>query len=88
MSWVKYENESSKLIENVIRHQGNTNKAATDPLCIYGGSITRARVKKMRVALNGLIETMWTENTIQGAKHDELGLEKRQGIVSIIQATR
>ena len=30
----------------------------------------------MQAILNGLIEKMWIENTIQEAKHDELGLEK------------
>ena len=29
---------------------------------------------------------MWTEKAIQDAKHGELGLERRQGIVDIIQA--
>ena len=40
----------------------------------------------MQVALNGLIEQMWTENAIQDARHHELSLERRQGIVGIIQA--
>ena len=39
-----------------------------------------------QTALNGLIEKMWSENTIQDARHDELGLERRQGIVAIIKA--
>ena len=39
----------------------------------------------MQAVLNRLIEKMWTENAIQDAKHDELGLERRQGIVGIIQ---
>ena len=28
---------------------------------------------------------MWTENAIQDARHHEMGLERRQGIVGIIQ---
>ena len=40
----------------------------------------------MQVALNGLIEKMWTENAIQDARYHELGLERKQGIVGIIQA--
>ena len=39
----------------------------------------------MEVALNGLIEKIWTENAIQDIRHDELGLERRQSIVDIIQ---
>ena len=67
-------------------HQGNTIKASSDPLHIHGGPITRARAKKMQAALNGLIEKIWIENAIQDARHHELGLERRQGIVGIIQA--
>ena len=39
----------------------------------------------MQASLNRLIEKMWTENEIQDAKHHELGLERSQCIVSIIQ---
>ena len=53
---------------------------------IYGGLITRARAKMMQAALNGLIEKIWIENAIQDARHLELGLERRQGIVGIIEA--
>ena len=67
-------------------HQGNAIKASRDPLHIHGGPTTRARAKKMQAALNGLIEKIWIENEIQDARHHELGLERRQGIVGIIQA--
>ena len=40
----------------------------------------------MQATLNRLIETMWTENAIHDARHHELGLERRQGIIGIIQA--
>ena len=39
----------------------------------------------MQATLNGLIEKIWIENAIQDAIHHELGLERRQGIVGIIQ---
>ncbi|KAH9705032.1 hypothetical protein KPL70_011714 [Citrus sinensis] len=71
---------------NDENHQGNTIKASSDPLHIHGGPITRARAKKMQAALNGLIEKIWIENAIQDARHHELGLERSQGIVGIIQA--
>ncbi|KAK9174871.1 hypothetical protein WN944_026875 [Citrus x changshan-huyou] len=66
-------------------HQGNTIKTSSDPLHIHGRPITRARAKKMQAALNGLIEKIWIENAIQDARHHELGLKRRQGIVGIIQ---
>ena len=70
---------------NDENHQGNTIKTSSDPLHIHRDSTTGAKAKKMQVALNGLIEKIWTENAIQDAKYHELGLERRQGIVSIIQ---
>lgn len=72
--------------ENDENHQGNTVKASSDPLHIHGGPITRARAKNMQATLNGLIEKIWIENAIQDARHHELGLERRQCIVGIIQA--
>ena len=39
----------------------------------------------MQVVLNGLIEKIQTENAIQDARHDELGLKRRQSIMGIIQ---
>ena len=71
---------------NDENHQGNTIKASSDPLRIHGGPITRVKDKTMQAILNGLIEKIWTENAIQDARHDELGLERRQSIVGIIQA--
>ncbi|KAH9724609.1 Endonuclease [Citrus sinensis] len=70
---------------NDENHQGNTIKTSSDPLHIHGGPITRAKAKKMKAALNGLIEKIWIENAIQDARHHELGLKRRQGIVGIIQ---
>ena len=52
---------------------------------IYGGPITRAGAKKIQVALNGLIKKIWIENAIQDARHNELGLERGQSFVGIIQ---
>ncbi|KAH9792628.1 Endonuclease [Citrus sinensis] len=69
---------------NDENHQG-TIKTSSDPLHIHGGPITRARAKNMQATLNGLIEKIWIENAIQDARHHELGLKRRQGIVGIIQ---
>ena len=61
-------------------------KDSTNPLHIHGGQIIRTKAKNMQAALNGLIEKIWIENKIQDSRHRELGLERRQGIVGIIQA--
>ena len=39
----------------------------------------------MQAVLNGIIEKIWIENAIQDARHNGLGLERRQSIVGIIQ---
>ena len=56
-------------------------------MLFHGGLNSRARAKAMQATLNQLIEKMWTKNKIQNEKYDELGLEKRQDIEDIIQAT-
>ncbi|GKV53353.1 hypothetical protein SLEP1_g59886, partial [Rubroshorea leprosula] len=48
-----------------------------DPLHTQGGPVTQARVKKMREALNGLIEQIWVENNI---KHANRSLNDYQGM--------
>ena len=66
-------------------HQWNTIKASSDPLYIHGGPITRARAKKMQVALNGLIEKIWIENAIQDARHHELGLGEDKALWALFK---
>ncbi|GKV00637.1 hypothetical protein SLEP1_g13301 [Rubroshorea leprosula] len=53
-----------------------------DPLHTQGGTVKQARAKKMREALNGLIEQIWVENNIQQANRS---LDNYQGMVNIIQ---
>ncbi|GKV11000.1 hypothetical protein SLEP1_g22289 [Rubroshorea leprosula] len=60
----------------------NISTTSCDPLHSQGGPVTRARAKKMREALNGLIEQIWVENNIQQANRS---LDDYQGMVNIIQ---
>ncbi|GKU99823.1 hypothetical protein SLEP1_g12610 [Rubroshorea leprosula] len=60
----------------------NISTTSCDPLHTQGGPVTRARAKKMREALNGLIEQIWVENNIQQANRS---LDDYQGMVNIIQ---
>ena len=57
-----------------------------DPLHINGGPITRARAKKMQDALNGLIQYIWASSATSKGIHEDLGLERNQRLVNIIQA--
>ncbi|GKV11636.1 hypothetical protein SLEP1_g22876 [Rubroshorea leprosula] len=70
-----------------------------DPLHTQGGPVTRARAKKMREALNGLIEQIWVENNIQQDDYQGMiwvenniqqanrSLDDYQGMVNIIQVS-
>jgi hypothetical protein len=55
-----------------------------DPLNVPVGPITRARSKKIKEALNGLIQDIWADST---TGHSKLGPKKDEGIINLIQAT-
>ena len=43
----------------------NQRSKFNDPLSINGGPITRARAKRMKEALNGLIQEIWAKSIVQ-----------------------
>ena len=45
--------------------------------------ITRARSKKIKEALNGLIQDIWTDST---TGHSKLSPKEDEGIINLIQA--
>ena len=47
------------------------------------GPITRARSKKIKEALNGLIQDIWTDSTM---RHSKLGPKEDEGVINLIQA--
>ena len=57
------------LMTNPFQESGNDKnqvaKAPQDPLSIHGGLVTRVRVKKMKEALNGLIEHVLNSCPVQ-----------------------
>uniref|UniRef100_A0A2N9IRB0 Reverse transcriptase domain-containing protein n=1 Tax=Fagus sylvatica TaxID=28930 RepID=A0A2N9IRB0_FAGSY len=55
-----------------------------DPLHVPVGPITRARSKKIKEALNGLIQDIWADSTMG---HSKLGPKEDEGIINLIQAT-
>ena len=72
---------------NPFKERGNDeNQQAPlkDPLHVPVGPITRARSKKIKEALNGLIQDSWTDST---TGHSKLGLKEDEGIINLIQAT-
>ena len=47
------------------------------------GHITRARSKKIKKALNGLIQEIWADSN---AGHSKLGPKKDERVINLIQA--
>ena len=47
------------------------------------GPITKARSKKIKEAINGLIQEIWVDSN---AGHSKLGLKEDEGIINLIQA--
>ena len=54
-----------------------------DTLHVPMGPITRARSKKIKKTLNGLIQEIWADFDIG---HSKLGLKEDEGIINLIQA--
>ncbi|GKV49074.1 hypothetical protein SLEP1_g55845 [Rubroshorea leprosula] len=69
------------------RLQGDGNQddptctTSRDPLHIPGGPVTRPRARKMREALNGLIEQIWVDNNMQKVNQS---LDDYQSMMNII----
>ena len=55
-----------------------------DPLHVLVGPITRARSKKIKKALNGLIQDIWADST---TGHSKFGPKEDEGVINLIQAT-
>ena len=56
-----------------------------DPLHVPVGPITRARSKKIKEALNGLIQEIWANSN---TRHSKLGPKEDEGVINLIQADR
>ena len=54
-----------------------------DPLYVSIGSITRARSKKIKEALNGLIQEIWADSN---TGYSKLGPKEDEGVINLIQA--
>ena len=70
---------------NPFEERGNDENQQTfkDPLHVPVGPITRARSKKIKEALNGLIQEIWADSN---AGHSKLGPKEDEGVINLIQA--
>ncbi|KAL6340737.1 hypothetical protein AAG906_022237 [Vitis piasezkii] len=58
-------------------------QAFKDPLHVPVGPITKARSKKIKEALNGLIQDIWADSN---AGHSKFGPKEDEGVINLIQA--
>ena len=72
---------------NPFEERGNDEnlQAFKDPLHVPLGPITRARSKKIKEALNGLIQEIWADSN---AGHSKLGPKEDEGVINLIQAIK
>ena len=54
-----------------------------DPLHVPIRPITKARSKKIKKALNGLIQEIWADSN---AIHSKFGLKEDEGVINLIKA--
>ena len=58
-------------------------QAFKDPLHVPVGPITKARSKKIKEALNGLVQEIWADSN---GGHSKLGPKEDEGVINLIQA--
>ena len=70
---------------NPFEKRGNdeNQQAFKDPLHVPVGPITKARSKKIKEALNGLIQEIWADSNTGRSK---LGPKEDEGVINLIQA--
>ena len=70
---------------NPFEERGNdeNQQAFKDPLHVPVGPITKARSKKIKEALNGLIQEIWVDSN---AGHSKLGPNEDESVINLIQA--
>ena len=60
-------------------------QALKDPLHVPVGPITRARSKKIKEVLNGLIQEIWAN---YNTGHSKLGPKEDEGVINLIQVIK
>ena len=55
-------------------------QAFKDPLHVPVGPITKARSKKIKEALNGLIQEIWADSNVG---HSKLGPKEDEGVINL-----
>ena len=71
------------LLRNTTSSFDENQQVFKDPLHVSIGPITKARSKKIKDALNGLIQEIWVD---LNAGHSKLGPKEDEGVINLIQA--
>lgn len=76
----------AKLIKKILRSDGDQGTASKDLVQVPIGPVTRARAKKFKDVLNGLIQELWAQaNSWRPIEHDPCG---QQRIITLIQVLK
>jgi hypothetical protein len=75
---------SAGTAQGLMLSDENQQALLKDPLHVPVGPITRARSKKIKEALNGLIQDIWADSP---TGHSKLGPKEDEGVINLIQAT-
>ena len=73
------------LLPPNLRPVDENQQAFKDPLYVPIGPITKARSKKIKEALNGLIQEIWADSNVG---HSKLGPKEDEGVINLIQAIK
>ena len=71
------------LTVEMIRPPDENQQAFEDPLYVPVGPITKARSKKIKEAINGLIQEIWVDSNVG---HSKLGPKEDDGVINLIEA--
>jgi hypothetical protein len=75
------ENDANQGAGHADHTRENGAEVAQDPLSLPSGPITRLRAKRLKEALNGLIQENWADS-----KKTKIGSNNNQGLVHVIKA--
>ena len=67
----------------MIEPPDENQQAFEDPLYVPVGPITKARSKKIKEAINGLIQEIWVDSNVG---HSKLGPKEDEGVINLIEA--
>ena len=70
------------VVVSLLQEYEDVYKAFKDPLHVPVRPITKARSKKIKEALNGLIQEIWADSNVG---HSKLGPKEDEGVTNLIQ---